>query len=612
MNPVSPRAVEAAPDGYTPSSVTCPSERPSIRNGSSLSTQERDWVQTRRNETIPHIRDLLSRLAIPDFDSDRYLEGVEDDAAALPNIGIAVSGGGYRAMLNGAGAIAAFDDRSDGSTDDGNLGGLLQSATYISGLSGGGWLVGSLYTNNFTSVQASVNSDVIWQLETSIFEGPEQYSLLGYYNDVFDAVSDKDDAGYERSLTDYWGRTLSYQLVNATDGGPGVTFSSIADDEDFSSGKVPLPFLVAVGRAPGETVLSINATVFDFTPWELGSSDPTLHGYVPLKYVGSKFQDGELPDDEDCIASFDNVGFVMGTSSSLFNQIILYLEDPDNEYVPEDIPDFVKETLSRILTALGDDNNDIADWTPNPFRGYNEDENASADSERLTLVDGGEDLQNVPYHPLILNEREVDVIFSIDSSADTEGYWPDGQSIMATYERSLTNISEGTSFPAVPGRNSFVNLGLNTRPVFFGCDASNTTEPSPLIVYIPNYPYLYASNISTFQMSVNNSERDAIVQNGWAVATQLNATRDPDWPACVGCAVLHRSFGRTNATIPDKCSECFDTYCWNGTYDESEPDPYFPDFYSDEQINVEGLGARIHGSAAAALVAGLAVAVLAL
>src|SRR5699024_2735824 len=136
----------------------------------------------------------------------------------------------------------------------------------------------------------------------------------------------KDQAGYDRSITDYWGRMLSYQLINATDGGPGFTFSSIADDAGFSSGKTPLPFLIADGRAPGQKVSSSNSTIFEFTPWELGSSDPTLDGFVPLRYVGSKFNNGTLPSSEKCIEGFDNAGFVMGTSSSLFNQIVLYLK----------------------------------------------------------------------------------------------------------------------------------------------------------------------------------------------------------------------------------------------------------------------------------------------
>ena len=405
--------------------------------------------------------------------------------------------------------------------------------------------------------------------------------MLGYYRKVFDAVDDKQDAGYQRSITDFWGRMLSYQLINATDGGPGYTFSSIADDPQFIDGKVPLPFLVADGRGPGEKVVALNSTVYEFNPWELGSADPTLDGYVPLKYVGSNFTAGKIPDDQDCVAGFDNAGYVMGTSSTLFNQLVLYLEDPNSGYVPDGVPDFVIDALKSILSVLDSDNNDIADWTPNPFKGWNPEDNHNTNSSRLTLVDGGEDLQNIPYHPHILSDRHVDVVFSIDSSADTESTWPNGASAVATYERSLESISQGSSFPAIPGQDTFLNLGLNTRPTFFGCDATNTSSVSPLIVYIPNYPYLFSSNISTFTLSLNASERDALVQNGWAVATQLNSTRDDQWSVCVGCAMLQRSFGRTKTEVPQACKQCFDRYCWNGTVDDSTPAPYFPSLYSE-------------------------------
>jgi lysophospholipase len=142
-----------------------------VRDGSSLSPQEKAWLPKRRNETVAPIRTLLKRIAIPNFDSDAYLKNATSDPTALPNIGLAVSGGGYRAMLNGAGAVAAWDSRSTGSETKGNLGGLLQSATYISGLSGGSWLVGSMYTNNFTSVQDAINAPEIWQFDDSILKG---------------------------------------------------------------------------------------------------------------------------------------------------------------------------------------------------------------------------------------------------------------------------------------------------------------------------------------------------------------------------------------------------------------------------------------------------------
>ncbi|KAF4979726.1 hypothetical protein FZEAL_4121 [Fusarium zealandicum] len=606
---LSRRGSPQAPSGYVPAKVDCPSERPTIRNGTRISDMEREWLPKRRNETISPIRTLLKRIAIPDFDSESYLKDVETNATALPNVGIAISGGGYRAMLNGAGALAAWDIRSDGSDKDGNLGGLLQSATYLSGLSGGGWLVGSLMMNNFTSVQENVNYPGVWQMEYSILEGPERYSLLQYYDAIFDEVSAKKDAGYERSLTDYWGRMLSYQLINASEGGPSYTWSSLADDTQFSEGKTPMPIIIADGRDPGEKLISLNSTVFEFTPWELGSFDPTLHGFAPLKYVGSEFDNGKIPNDKSCIRGFDNAGFVMGTSSSLFNQVVLYLNEDDNNYVPDGVPDVAIEAVASVFNSIGEDDNDIADWTPNPFKGWNDVENLSAKSDRLTLVDGGEDLQNVPYYPHIRIEREVDVVFSVDSSADTKTFWPDGASIIATYERSLSDISEGSAFPAVPGKDTFRNLGLNTRPTFFGCNATNTSEPAPLVVYIPNYPYIYASNISTFQAVINASELSAIIENGYAVATMLNATRDEDWPICVGCAMLSRSFDRTNTAVPEKCKECFQNYCWNGTLDESAPDGEYEPNFIGQQIEVESFGARALGSsafaAAAAVSAGL-------
>lgn len=51
--------------------------------------------------------------------------------------------------------------------------------------------------------------------------GLQILSTADYYKNLFDTVTAKDDAGFDVSLTDYWGRALSFQLVNATDGGPG-------------------------------------------------------------------------------------------------------------------------------------------------------------------------------------------------------------------------------------------------------------------------------------------------------------------------------------------------------------------------------------------------------
>ena len=100
------------------------------------------------------MKTLLGRLNITNFDAQSYIENHSKNVSNLPNIGVAISEGGWRSLLNGAGAIEAFDSRTPKSTTAGHLGGLLQSSTYLAGLSGGSWLVGSIYMNNFSTVTA--------------------------------------------------------------------------------------------------------------------------------------------------------------------------------------------------------------------------------------------------------------------------------------------------------------------------------------------------------------------------------------------------------------------------------------------------------------------------
>ncbi|RDA89815.1 hypothetical protein CP533_0867 [Ophiocordyceps camponoti-saundersi (nom. inval.)] len=583
--------------GYAPTPVSCPAQRPRIRDGSTISPQEKAWLYRRRKQTAPHIRDLLRRIDIPDFNSDDYLLG-DRGSNSWPNIGIAVSGGGYRAMLTGAGALSAWDSRTLGSTEKGGLGGLLQSTTYLSGLSGGGWLVGSIYANNFTSVQQAIQSPNTWRLETNILGYTKTMKSFGanlvasqprikqLIREIIEAVKSKRKAGFKTSAADYWGRALSSQLINLPQGGPSLTFSSIASDAAFSSGNLPVPLIVADGASPGQTPLPVNTTVFEFSPWEMGSYDDSLNGFAPLRYLGSRFETGLVPPNERCVVGFDNTGFVMGTSSFLFNQIVDRLKDPKGTGLPAVLVksfafQLLKPTIIRVLDAVSSKISlEGAFWAPNPFKGWNRYFNPTARSDNLVIVDGGEDDQNVPLQPHLLIDRKVDVVFAVDSSANTHLNWPDGGSLIATYRRSIELASRKMSFPPVPGKNSFINLGLNSRPTFFGCDAHKLRAPTPLIVYLPNYPYLTFSNISTFSLAFLPEQRDELIANGAAVATQLNAARDPEWPVCVGCAILARSFDRTRTSVPDSCKRCFSRYCWKGQVDEAQPLEYEPSIYS--------------------------------
>lgn len=159
------------------------------------------------------MKDLFGHVKIPNFDAASYIDKISSNSTKnAPNIGIAVSGGGYRSLFTGGGALEAFDNRTTNSTNPDHLGGLLQSSTYLTGLSGGSWLVGSMYMNNFSSVsQLQTHGDDarIWQFSNTVFEGPDTSTIqivdtVEYWHDLIDAVDGKSNAGYPVTITDYW------------------------------------------------------------------------------------------------------------------------------------------------------------------------------------------------------------------------------------------------------------------------------------------------------------------------------------------------------------------------------------------------------------------------
>lgn len=352
------RALPNSPSGdYAPKVVTCPSTKPTIRSArSGLSQNETAFLTKRRANTVQPMASFMSRANISGFDAASYINTYSSNVSALPNIAIAVSGGGYRALMNGAGFIAAADNRTAGTTDTGGIGGLLQASTYLAGLSGGGWLVGSIYSNNFSTVERlrdGSSGSSVWKFDSSIFSGPEEsgISILNtaeYWDDVYDQVQTKVDAGFQTSITDYWGRALSYQLINASNGGLAYTFSSIGLDQNLLNGNIPMPLLVSDERDPGATIISLNATNYEIGPWEFGTFDPNVFGFAPTQYLASNFSGGSIPDGGSCVEGFDQAGYMMGTSSSLFNQFLIA-----NLSTYANIPQVLENIIDSILSDIG-------------------------------------------------------------------------------------------------------------------------------------------------------------------------------------------------------------------------------------------------------------------
>ncbi|KAL6452304.1 PLB3 Lysophospholipase 3 [Candida maltosa Xu316] len=546
-------------NSYAPGKVSCPGNL-LVRVANSISPEEQEWVDSRNKITDEHLIKFLDHANMTDFDADSFIHG---NIRSI-KIGIAFSGGGLRASIAGSGQLAALDNRTDGAWEHGS-GGLLQATTYISSLSGGSWLVGTVSLNNFSTIDNVIHSG-LWDFRTSIFSygGLNLVKTFNFMSEINQDLEDKRQAGFETSLVDVWARALSYQFFK--DSGKALTWSSLQDFDVFKNHEMPFPMVIANGRTPESCIINGNSTVFEVNPYELGSWDPSLYQFTQVKYLGTNATNGLPTNGASCIGGYDNAGFILGTSSSLFNEGLLRIDNVT-------LSSLLSAVVKSILLSISQQNNDVAVYKPNPFFRTNAGRSHKiATNDSLFLCDGGEDAQNIPLYPLIQPEREVDVIFAYDNSANFQG-WPNGAAMVATFERQFSKQGNGTHFPYVPDTNTFLNMKLTAKPTFFGCDASNLTSlvgdnaniyDIPLIVYTANRPFSTWSNTSTFQMRYDNEERDAIIKNGFETSSRMNLTLDPEWNACVGCAIIRREQERQGIEQSEQCKKCFQRYCWNG------------------------------------------------
>jgi hypothetical protein len=114
---------------YAPVKIQCPKEYTWIRPADSLSQGEKDYL----NQRSPLLKNAWTQ---------RLKDVGLNASPRMPVVAMALSGGGYRAMISGSG-MAFQQNNSVGSVGD-----LLGISTYVSGLSGGGWALASFFAND--------------------------------------------------------------------------------------------------------------------------------------------------------------------------------------------------------------------------------------------------------------------------------------------------------------------------------------------------------------------------------------------------------------------------------------------------------------------------------
>jgi len=82
---------------------------------------------------------------------------------------------------------------------NGNMSGFLQANTYISGLSGGSWLIGPIAVHDFATIDTMRND--YWHLQDNLVAPAGLVTKVEFYTDIYDQVQQKADAGFETYLT---------------------------------------------------------------------------------------------------------------------------------------------------------------------------------------------------------------------------------------------------------------------------------------------------------------------------------------------------------------------------------------------------------------------------
>ena len=347
----------------------------------------------------------------------------------------------------------------------------------------------------------------------------------------------------------YWA-----ELLEGPDGGVDTTLSSIIGFSNFSSHAVPFPVITSLGVKTwlGDCFPGPNATTYEFTPFEFGSWDSDVSAFMQIHYLGTSMKSGK-PAKALCTENYDNLGYILGTSSNLFNQLCLSVPEQSNP--AKDLITTVEQILAHVHDIASSDG--YAAY-PNPFyesvsstATTNVANNITA-QETLYLVDGGEALQNNPIFPFLQPARNISVIIVNDNSADTSNNFPNGSEILTTYVQSFNHNL--TRMPYIPSVDTFISEGLNQRATFFGCNDSSEVT----IVYLPNYNFTFASNVPTLQLEYSKTETAAMIANGVEIASQGGKEC---WGTCLGCAIMMK----TGQALPRKCTACFEEYCYYGS-----------------------------------------------
>ncbi|KAG2204450.1 hypothetical protein INT47_005241 [Mucor saturninus] len=472
-----------------------------VREGQGLSDEEIEFTRTRK---------LKMRAAFAFFIGvDEHEVDVED----IPNIGVASSGGGYRAMVGCSGYLHAMNET-----------GILDCVLYMAGVSGSTWAMSQFYSPLTNASVSTLKTHLSSRIHTHIANLSNFLTVLNASRHNSKIILHGVIQRYYQqngsiSLVDIFGMLLGGTLLSRrltiTPAPPGnetnqrwyysedIEEQTTQKDSDsktiheddgaevkprllkkneiklskqrvyFEDGSLPMPIYCAVrheietaGVTKADTVSNqleeneaenLDSTKkeseddepiqeeeclneeptpetkdlyqwFEFTPYDMGSEE--INAWIPVWAFGRKFQEGKnlekLPEQ--------SLGILMGMFGSAFVASLAHFYQEIRLLLPTSAVQKADEMINSYQSSVSTIHPISPACFPNPFykmatRVQTKDERQDkeeilrseslVESEQIGLMDAGMD-NNIPFYPLLRKGRDVDIIISLDLSADIQ------------------------------------------------------------------------------------------------------------------------------------------------------------------------------------------------
>ncbi|CEG80125.1 hypothetical protein RMATCC62417_14503 [Rhizopus microsporus] len=444
-----------------------------VRESADLSKEETAFIKKRRQ---------LQKIAFAKFIRE---DPSNIDERDIPIVGIASSGGGYRAMLGFTGYLNAMKQS-----------GVLDCTMYMAGVSGSCWSMALYYHPFIQADTLRLKQHLEGQVNVHWANMSHFLNLLTaspqHTKTLLRGIVQRQQHHGETNLVDIFGVLVGASLF--TDSNRASSLGLSSQQALIENGQEPLPIYCVVRHEIGasESLLEKMKKLsefkskkllqekdeeekikkdylnvyqwFEFTPYDMGCEE--LEAWIPTWAFGRRFKHGRNTERVPELS----LDILLGMFGSAFAASLVHFYQEVRSILPATAIERFDDTVKQYELSMSNFHPISPSSFPNPFYKLSEKTaqglsrpQSIISSEEIHLMDAGMD-NNIPFYPLLREGRNVDIIIAIDLSADiqTAPHFKRAESYIK--RRGIDSWPQGAGWP----KKTNQKYSLGTCTVFEG------------------------------------------------------------------------------------------------------------------------------------------------